>query len=199
MRRDTLLTRRKLIAAAEQLFATRGIDGVSLADINQRAGQKNRNAIHYHFGNKDKLISAVLDKHSEPIEQRRGQMLDALGDTPSLRQVVEALVIPIAEQLDDPDGGVAYIKINSQLMANERYVELRFRRVEEQQQTRRMGRLFAGLVTDIAREQQTAKMLLIDSLVFQGLAYYTSRKPEVSREAFINTLMTSIEQILDSP
>lgn len=42
----SVVTRAKLVAIAERLFAERGIEGVSLSDINKAAGQRNRNAGH---------------------------------------------------------------------------------------------------------------------------------------------------------
>lgn len=39
-------TRNKIIRVAVRLFAERGIDGVSLNDINKAAGQRNKNATH---------------------------------------------------------------------------------------------------------------------------------------------------------
>ena len=54
-------TREQLIAAAETLFAERGIEGVSLREINAAAGQRNASSIQYHFGNRDGLLAAVID------------------------------------------------------------------------------------------------------------------------------------------
>ena len=42
-------TRDQIIRAAEELFAARGIDGVSLREINRAAGQSNTGAVQYHF------------------------------------------------------------------------------------------------------------------------------------------------------
>jgi len=49
MRKDTLLTRQKIIATAERLFAERGIDAVSLHEITRESGQKNKSALSSHF------------------------------------------------------------------------------------------------------------------------------------------------------
>ena len=43
-------TRDQIIRAAEELFAARGIDSVSLREINRAAGQSNTGAVQYHFG-----------------------------------------------------------------------------------------------------------------------------------------------------
>ena len=42
-------TRERLLSAGERLFATRGIDAVSVRDITDAAGA-NLAAINYHFG-----------------------------------------------------------------------------------------------------------------------------------------------------
>ena len=199
MRRDTLETRAKLIEAAEQLFAERGIDGVSLADINQRAGQKNRNAVHYHFGAKESLIHAVLDKHSAGIECRRRELLDDTGESPDLRDLVCALVIPVAEKLEDSDGGVAYLKINGQLMANESYAEVRLKRARHMDQAKRMSRLFERLLEHEQPGDLAARLLLVDCMLFQGLASYASRRPSVPRAAFVAILIDSIVSVMSAP
>src|SRR3546814_3777931 len=46
-------TRARLVGTAERLFADRGIESVTLAEINIAAGQRNKNATHYHFGDKE--------------------------------------------------------------------------------------------------------------------------------------------------
>ena len=48
-----------LIETAERLFAEKGIDNVSLREINRAAGQKNVAALHYHFGTRESLLEAI--------------------------------------------------------------------------------------------------------------------------------------------
>ncbi|MGZ4694196.1 MAG: TetR/AcrR family transcriptional regulator, partial [Acidimicrobiales bacterium] len=115
---NPVLTREKLIAAAEQLFAERSIDGVSLRQINSAAGQRNSTALQYHFGGRSGLIRAVLDKHRGAIETRRHALLDEYeaAGRPDLRLLAAALVRPVAIELSDPDGGRAYLRIMAQLV-----------------------------------------------------------------------------------
>jgi len=54
-------TRAKLIEAAGELFAERGIDRVTTREIASKAGTV-QNAIRYHFGNISGLIEAVWGK-----------------------------------------------------------------------------------------------------------------------------------------
>lgn len=54
-------TRTRLILAAMELFAEHGVEGASLRRINELAECRNSSAVHYHFGNRNKLIGAVLE------------------------------------------------------------------------------------------------------------------------------------------
>lgn len=110
-------TRRDLVAAAEQLFATRGIDAVSLNEINRAAGQRNSSALQYHFGGRPGLLRAVLDKHRPDIESRRHALLDQYetAGVEDLHQLAAALVLPPAAKLADPDGGRAFLQVVAEL------------------------------------------------------------------------------------
>jgi AcrR family transcriptional regulator len=60
-------TRARLLDAAVLLFAERGLGGVSLREINEAAGQRNTNALHYHFGDRDGLIGAIVERFSTDL------------------------------------------------------------------------------------------------------------------------------------
>ena len=77
------LTRQRFIEAAQRLFAERGIDSVSVNEITVAAGQKNRNALQYHFGDRNSLLQAIIDMHSKRVRQLRQPMLDAVSAQPN--------------------------------------------------------------------------------------------------------------------
>jgi AcrR family transcriptional regulator len=114
----------RLVRAAEVLFAARGIDAVSLREINRAAGAKNASALQYHFGDRDGLLRAVLAKHQADVESRRHAMLDAYeaASRRDLRALAGALVRPLAAKLADDDGGPAYLQIMGDLMNRPRPV-----------------------------------------------------------------------------
>jgi AcrR family transcriptional regulator len=111
-------TRDRLIAAAEELFATNGIEAVSLREIVRASGARNSTALQYHFGDRAGLVRAVLDKHHLDVDIRRQAMLDAYeaGGEPDLWSLAHALVQPLAAKLADDDGGCAYLQILAELM-----------------------------------------------------------------------------------
>lgn len=60
---DPAETRRGILRAAEESFATAGFVGATTRQVAARAGV-NVATLHYHFGNKEKLYRAVLDASS---------------------------------------------------------------------------------------------------------------------------------------
>ncbi len=103
-----------LLDAAEAEFATHGVDTASLRSIMRSAGA-NPAAVHYHYGSRDELARAVLDRILAPIQARRLELLDQLvaaqGDQPpTAAQLIEALVRPdfeaaVAAGRRSPAGG----------------------------------------------------------------------------------------------
>jgi AcrR family transcriptional regulator len=61
--------RERLIEAARLLFAAEGFDATSVRDITARA-HANLGAITYHFGSKEALYHAVLERFAVPIADR---------------------------------------------------------------------------------------------------------------------------------
>jgi AcrR family transcriptional regulator len=60
---DPAETRRGILRAAEESFATAGFVGATTRQVAARAGV-NVATLHYHFGNKERLYRAVLDAAS---------------------------------------------------------------------------------------------------------------------------------------
>jgi AcrR family transcriptional regulator len=92
--------RQRLLAAAEQLFATRGL-GVPNREIVAAAGQHNSSAITYHFASRDGLIDAVRERHETPIAQHRQHLIARLHrpEDRTTRRLVEAYVQPLAAEM----------------------------------------------------------------------------------------------------
>lgn len=116
-------TREALILAGEQLFGERGIDGVSLRQINTAAGQRNSSAAHYHFGSKEALVSAVYAYRMERVNRRRLEMLEQIesgAQQTDIRAIVAAIVQPIVEEIQHSDGGSHYIRFMAQVIGHPR-------------------------------------------------------------------------------
>jgi AcrR family transcriptional regulator len=113
----TSSTRDRLITAASQLFAERGIDAVSLREITRASGARNAIAAQYHFTDRAGMVQAVLDKHRPEIEARRNALLDEHeAEGRDLRSLAAALVRPMAAKLADADGGPEFLQVYADLL-----------------------------------------------------------------------------------
>lgn len=74
-------TKELLLDAAEQLFARYGIHGTRVREINEMAGQRNPSALHYHFGSRGGLVTAIMLRHQSEIDKIVERRLDELEHT----------------------------------------------------------------------------------------------------------------------
>lgn len=91
-------TKRRILDTAEQLFATHGYAGTSLRSVTREA-EVNLAAVHYHFGTKEDLLRAVLDRIVVPVNRERLELLDRVeaeagNEPPSVEKILEAYLAP---------------------------------------------------------------------------------------------------------
>lgn len=112
-----LTTRQRLVQAAAQGFAEHGIRTASLVEITRQAGQRNRGAVHYHFGTREGLLAAVLDEHTDFMAARQGELLARALEQPGdqVAAVVEVIVRSCVEVASLDEGGSCYLKIIAEL------------------------------------------------------------------------------------
>ena len=67
---DVPATPHELLDLAERMFAERGIEHVALTQIVAASRQRNRSALHYHFGSREGVLSALLDRRLAPINAK---------------------------------------------------------------------------------------------------------------------------------
>jgi len=105
--------------AAASLFAARGIEAPSLREIARAAEQGNTNAAQYHFGDRDGLLLAVLERREAGVDARRAERLDGLdpGAARDPRTLASALVDPYVAELSDADGGPEHLQILAEVVA----------------------------------------------------------------------------------
>lgn len=151
-------TREAILDAAEELFAEHGFDKTSLREITSRA-DVNLAAVHYHFGSKEALISAVLERIVAPINEERMALLDDFekrypdGDYP-LEELVGIFVIPPIRTVgDDTRLSARRMELVSHVYAAKRPVtrQLLFRQFGEI--FHRFHGFFAEAMPEIPREE----------------------------------------------
>jgi len=102
--------REALLSAAIKLFSSNGYNAVSLRDIAKAAGA-NIGSLTYHFGSKAALLREVYQRHTEPMNHRR---LELLGEARRIQNpderltaVLRAYVVPAFISSSEHDGGGA--------------------------------------------------------------------------------------------
>jgi AcrR family transcriptional regulator len=189
-------TRQRLLEAAVELFATRGIDSVSLAEITSAAGLNNTGAVHYHFGGREEILDAIIDEHRAVLDRRRDHLFDVLegaGDT-SLDSLVRVLVQPLVEKLDDVRGR-AFLSIQAQRMLRPRPAN-----VERRPLALRLLRLLgmpdapgpvAALLSDFSQQLTFSALAQRARVEAEGL------RTELDRDEFVEQLVAAVERVLD--
>lgn len=90
-------SRTRMILAGEALFASNGIDGVSLRRIAAMAGQKNHHAVQYHFDTREGLVQAIFDYRMDQMDRHRLEMLEAAkaeGRLADHRTIADIIFVP---------------------------------------------------------------------------------------------------------
>jgi AcrR family transcriptional regulator len=116
MPRDATRTREALIRAAERRFARDGIAGARMRDILDEARQGNDSAVGYHFGSRDGLLRAIVERHLATMEELRAASTEDLAGA-DLATLVRLVVEPTAALLRTPPGR-DFLRITGQLAAH---------------------------------------------------------------------------------
>src|SRR5690554_5334730 len=93
----------RLMAEAERLIGEHGYDNVSLVQIARVAGQANKYAVQYHFGDKESLVRAIFDDRLARIGARRRALLDQLraSGKPGIHELLTAFIYPVYQEVDE--------------------------------------------------------------------------------------------------
>jgi AcrR family transcriptional regulator len=94
-------TRQRLLAAAAELFAAKGVHAVSLEAVAE-AADRTTGAIYAHFGGKDGLLLALLDETSRHVGRETRGALAAADDTDERLRTLWGTFAEHADAPDDP-------------------------------------------------------------------------------------------------
>jgi AcrR family transcriptional regulator len=185
-------TRLALMRAAEQLFAQQGVDRVSLREIAIAAGQRNVSAATYHFGSKRELIEAILERHSLPIQEKWRPAL-AQGKHPelSLHQLLELVVKPLVDKVDDPDGGRSYLELCAELVAS-RSFPLMGMRIATTPEAHGMTQLIAEAGPEVPPMIRVVRSTRLAGIIYGSIGDYLrliSNGVEIPRQLFVSDLV----------
>lgn len=191
-------TRANLLTAAEQLFADRGVDGVSLREIARSAGARNVIAVQYHFADRDGVLRAILDKHLPGVDERRHALLDAAETRPSVWVMAGALVRPLSAKLTDDAGGPEFLRVYADLLNRPKPVLDAL-----QGEAGRFGSLsrWRAMVAPLLDPEGAKLHLRMDALLYTAvqLARRAESGPHTDDRLFTSHLIDVVAAILAAP
>lgn len=170
MARDATATRESLLATARRLFARDGIYQVPLKQVVEESGQRNTSALHYHFGNRDALLYAIIGRSDAEIEAERADMLfslEAEGRLDDLAALVEALVVPFSRPLATQEGREFLAIIAQMSSAFDRWDVVA---EEVPTQAQRTFRLIEACLTDVPPAVRHERVTVFLGLTTEALA-----------------------------
>ena len=169
-------SRMAMIDAAEAIVAERGLGAMSLREVQTAAGQLNKNAAQYHFGNREGLIAAVVEARMGPINERRWRMVEQLDSAEAAaRQWIEALVLPLAQAVrDDPDS--RYARFLAQAFLDPQLGLMVAGHIRTGSYRAAQDGLVAG--SGLPQEQASRRAFFVLSMVVVSLAGWEARRAE---------------------
>src|SRR3984893_170687 len=84
-------TRERILQAAAELIAEKGVAGMSLDDVRSRTGAS-RSQLYHYFENRDDLVHAVIDVTTDVVLNNQGELLYDLGSWAGIDRWFAALV-----------------------------------------------------------------------------------------------------------
>jgi len=204
MARDATETRERLLSTARRLFARDGIYQVPLKQVVQDSGQRNTSALHYHFGNRDALLYAIIGRSDAEIEAERAVMLVALeaeGRLDDLGALVEALVLPFSRPLATQEGR-EFLAIIAQLSSTFDRWDVEADEVPTQAQ--RTFRLIEACLTDVppaVRHERVTVFLGLTTEALARRARHVDRgdAPALGHDEFVRNLVDMSVGALRAP
>lgn len=191
-------TREKLLDCAELLFAEHGIEGVSLRAINTSAGLSPA-ALHYHFGTKQALIEALLERRMPVLMEGRQKLLDELSASPapSTRQVLGAVMQPLVDFISaQPNSGLRYLRLLHRLHSDgdldHAFVIARWPGAVD-----RLAPLLQRANPDLPRATVEFRLSLVINVLLQSLAGRAPREGDL--ETYASALLDFLTHGFDAP
>lgn len=168
---EALVTRSRILDAAERMFQQRGVAGTSLHDIAQAAGVT-RGAVYWHFTDKADLFNAMMSRVCLPIEENTA--LRAASDCPDALATLRQHLVDILARVAGEEQMRRVLEVATQkieyvdefVAVRERHVQMRNQHVDELERLlRRAQRLGQVVTSPPARQLAIGLHALLDGLL----------------------------------
>ena len=207
---DASETREKLIDAAARAFAEHGVFRASLLEITRQAGQRNRGALHYHFGSRAGVLCSVLERHADFLARREGELLELARAAPDddVKSVVEAIVRPATELAESGWRGRCYLVILAELVEEDpASLDPAVSEALAHAGGYEVYALLATRMADVAPEVRNERFALATAFILRAVADRARvlgrrgrrGRPQLEQEAFIANLVAMVAAGMSAP
>lgn len=192
-------TRESLIAAAELLWAARGFDAVSVREITAAAGQRNNNALHYHFGSKEALFQTIARRHLDVLNERTEKLYARMRDESAfgVRDQVAMLVRPTAEYVGEGPSARAWIRIAARVAGAPRQSDQDTASVVSPAAIEVGSRLVERLGFDLGFQLAVDRVRIASEAFFHALADRARLEDDPARTRSMMPLPVFVELVID--
>ncbi len=156
--------RHKLLAAANKLFASQGLDGTSMREIASETGML-PGSLYYYFVSKDDLFEQV---HADAVAMIAERVESALEPVADPWERLEAAAAAHLEGLLAAEGGVVIVEPNAPAGRPELAERLKAQRDDYE---RRFADLVAALPLPKKVDRRLFRLMLLGSLNWASLWY----------------------------
>lgn len=202
-------TRQLLIDAATRAFAEHGVHNASLLEITRQAGQRNRGAVHYHFGSREGMLVAVLETEADFLGPRERELLAVARERSDddLASAFEAVIRPSVELAETGWRGRCFLQIVAEIIDEEPAT-----RSPEVQEA--LGRTGGFEVYELIHERlpampeaiRTERMALVTTFLLRSIADRARAddreqpgRAQLPTEAFIRNLVAMVTAMATAP
>ena len=207
---DASKTREKLIDEAARAFAAHGVFGASLIDITRKAGQRNRGALHYHFGSRAGVLCAVLERHADFLARREGELLEIARAAPDddVTSVVEAIARPATELAESGWRGRCYLVILAELVEEDpESLDSNVSDALARTGGYEVYALLATRMADVGLEVRAERFALATAFILRAVADRARvlgrrgrhGRPQLEHEAFVENLVAMVAAGMSAP
>jgi AcrR family transcriptional regulator len=120
--KDAGETQRRLLEAAEELFAQKGLDRTSIRDITTKA-ERNLASINYFFGNMQELYEELFRRRLREMRDTRFAGIKAAmaaRSKPTLEKLIRSFAIAFLEPFKDPKRSRRFMQLFARELVEQR-------------------------------------------------------------------------------
>lgn len=179
-------TARRILEIAERLFAEQGVEQVPLRQIVVESGQRNRSALHYHFGSREALVSHLLNRRLHQVNRIRHRYLDQLDSRAQpidIHGVVEATIRPLVEVVIETDWGTNYVQVLAQTTFSPGLLNKGLVDKTAMSALYRVREHLYTLLPDVPRDVMKLRLIWFMDTVVYSIAHWVRERSKRARNA----------------